>query len=87
MVNFASLRSAYDVTVETMLSPECKGIRAIAIIAEGIPENMTRKLLRIAREKEVTIIGIKFGTASVWVARLNLAPRVIVNILQMLKLF
>ena len=61
LVNFASLRSAYDVTVETMLSPECKGIRAIAIIAEGIPENMTRKLLRIAREKEVTIIGIKFG--------------------------
>ena len=36
---------------------ECKNIRTIAIIAEGIPENMTRRLLRVAKEKEVTIIG------------------------------
>merc|ERR1712226_1296471 len=57
LVNFASLRSAYDVTMETMKSQECKGIRTIAIIAEGIPENMTRRLLRVAKEKEVTIIG------------------------------
>ena len=57
LVNFASLRSAYQVTMETMQSPECKGIHTIAIIAEGIPENMTRKLLRVAKEKEITIIG------------------------------
>ena len=57
LVNFASLRSAYDVTMETMLSSKCKRIRTIAIIAEGIPENMTRRLLRVAREKQVTIIG------------------------------
>ena len=57
MVNFASLRSAYDVTMETMRNSECKNIRTIAIIAEGIPENMTRRLLRVAKEKEVTIIG------------------------------
>ena len=57
LVNFASLRSAYDVTMETMKSEECKGIRTIAIIAEGIPENMTRRLLRVAKEKEVTVIG------------------------------
>ena len=57
LVNFASLRSAYDTTMETILSPECKNVRTIAIIAEGIPENMTRKLLRVAREKDVTIIG------------------------------
>ena len=57
LVNFASLRSAYNVTMETMLASECKNIRTIAIIAEGIPENMTRKLLRVAKEKEVTIIG------------------------------
>ena len=37
--------------------PECNNIRTIAIIAEGIPENMTRRLLRVAKEKEVTIIG------------------------------
>jgi len=57
LVNFASLRSAFDVTMGTMLSVECRNIRTIAIIAEGIPENMTRRLLRVAREKEVTIIG------------------------------
>ena len=60
LVNFASLRSAYDVTMETMRTAECKGIRSIAIIAEGIPENMTRKLLRVAREKGVTMIGISY---------------------------
>ena len=40
-----------------MRTPECKGIKTIAIIAEGIPENMTRKLLRVAKEKGVTMIG------------------------------
>ena len=60
LVNFASLRSAYDVTMETMRTAECKAIRTIAIIAEGIPENMTRKLLRVAKEKGVTMIGSSF---------------------------
>lgn len=32
-------------------------IRTIAIIAEGIPENMTRKLILEANQKNVTIIG------------------------------
>lgn len=54
LVNFASLRSAYDSTIETMNFPQ---IRTIAIIAEGIPENMTRKLILMANEKNVTIIG------------------------------
>ncbi|XP_015598559.1 ATP-citrate synthase [Cephus cinctus] len=54
MVTFASLRSAYDSTVETLQFPQ---IRTIAIIAEGIPENMTRKLILMADEKKVTIIG------------------------------
>lgn len=54
MISFASLRSAYDSTLECM---EFKQIRTIAIIAEGIPENYTRKLLKIAAEKKVTIIG------------------------------
>jgi len=54
MVNFASFRSAYDSTVETMEYPQ---IKTIAIIAEGIPENMTRKLIKMAREKNVGIIG------------------------------
>lgn len=54
MVTFASLRSAYESTVETMQFPQ---IRTIAIIAEGIPENMTRKLILLAQQKGVTIIG------------------------------
>ena len=31
--------------------------QSIAIIAEGIPENMTRKIIKVAKEKGVTIIG------------------------------
>ena len=54
LVNFASLRSAYQSTIETMEFPQ---IRTIAIIAEGIPENQTRKLIKLANEKNVSIIG------------------------------
>nr|XP_033774207.1 ATP-citrate synthase [Geotrypetes seraphini]XP_033774208.1 ATP-citrate synthase [Geotrypetes seraphini] len=54
LINFASLRSAYDSTMETMNYPQ---IRCIAIIAEGIPEALTRKLIKAADEKGVTIIG------------------------------
>ena len=31
--------------------------RSIAIIAEGIPENMTRQIINVAEEKKVNIIG------------------------------
>ena len=54
LINFASLRSAYESTLETLQYPQ---IRTIAIIAEGIPENMTRKMNREAALKNVTIIG------------------------------
>lgn len=54
MITFASLRSAYESTMETLQFPQ---IRTIAIIAEGIPENMTRKLILSAQLKNVTIIG------------------------------
>lgn len=54
LINFASLRSAYDSTIETLAFPQ---IRTIAIIAEGIPENLTRILIKRANEKEVSIIG------------------------------
>lgn len=54
LVNFASLRSAFDSTLEALSYPQ---IRTIAIIAEGIPENMTRTLIIRAEEKKVTIIG------------------------------
>lgn len=54
LVNFASLRSAYLSTLETMEYPQ---IRCIAIIAEGIPENYTRKIIKMADEKKVAVIG------------------------------
>ncbi|XP_026181163.1 ATP-citrate synthase [Mastacembelus armatus] len=54
LINFASLRSAFDSTMETMQYPQ---IRTIAIIAEGIPEAHTRKLIKAADEKGVTVIG------------------------------
>jgi ATP citrate (pro-S)-lyase len=36
---------------------DCPQIRTIAIIAEGIPENMTRKIIKKAQQKSVAIIG------------------------------
>merc|ERR1719376_1499745 len=55
MVNFASLRSAYDVTIDALNYPD--NIKTVAIIAEGIPENMTRHLIKTAKAKQVTVIG------------------------------
>ncbi|TTW40635.1 ATP-citrate synthase [Bagarius yarrelli] len=54
LISFASLRSAFDSTMETMNYPQ---IHTIAIIAEGIPEALTRKLIKTADQKGVTIIG------------------------------
>ncbi|XP_049601767.1 ATP-citrate synthase [Syngnathus scovelli] len=54
LISFASLRSAFDSTMETMQYPQ---IHTIAIIAEGIPEAHTRKIIRSADEKGITIIG------------------------------
>lgn len=54
LVNFASLRSAYDSTMEALEFPQ---VKVIAIIAEGIPENMTRKIIKMANQKKISIIG------------------------------
>ncbi|XP_078572223.1 ATP-citrate synthase-like isoform X2 [Branchiostoma floridae x Branchiostoma japonicum] len=54
LISFASLRSAYDSTVEAL---QYSQIRTIAIIAEGIPEAKTRQLNKLASEKGVTVIG------------------------------
>lgn len=44
MVSFASLRSVYETVLEALEHPQ---IRVIAIIAEGVPENLTRKLIKV----------------------------------------
>jgi len=54
MVNFASQRSVYPSVKEALAYPQ---IKTIAIIAEGVPENKTRELVKEAKEKEVTVIG------------------------------
>ena len=55
MVNFASFRSAYPSTMKALEFH--KQLKMIAIIAEGVPERLTRKLGRVAKSKGVTIIG------------------------------
>ncbi|MEQ2177513.1 hypothetical protein GOODEAATRI_004302 [Goodea atripinnis] len=57
LITFASLRSAFESTMETMHYPQVNAIRTIAIIAEGIPEAHTRKIIKAADEKGVTLIG------------------------------
>lgn len=54
LINFASLRSAYESTMETLKYPQ---IRSIAIIAEGIPEQLTRRMIRTANKQGVFLIG------------------------------
>ena len=54
LINFASLRSAYESTMETLTYPQ---IRCIAIIAEGIPEQLTRRMNKMASQRNVVIIG------------------------------
>jgi ATP-citrate lyase alpha-subunit len=54
MVNFASFRSAYPTSKEAL---ESDTIRTVAIIAEGIPEQRTKELIHIARQRRKWIIG------------------------------
>ncbi|HHR86325.1 MAG TPA: ATP citrate synthase, partial [Candidatus Acetothermia bacterium] len=54
MVNFASQRSAYEVTVEAL---NTETIRTIAVIAEGIPERLERKLGALGKKLGKWIIG------------------------------
>ena len=54
LLNFASFRTAYDVTMEAL---EIGGFKSIMITAEGIPERLARGMNATAREKNVTVIG------------------------------
>ncbi|VBB31721.1 unnamed protein product [Acanthocheilonema viteae] len=53
-ITFASLRSCFSTVREALDFPQ---IRVIAIIAEGMPENQTRQLIKLANKKGVTLIG------------------------------
>ena len=54
LLNFASFRTAYDVTMEAL---EIGGFRVMMITAEGIPERLSRKMIAEARAKGVIVIG------------------------------
>ncbi|MDP2077639.1 MAG: citrate/2-methylcitrate synthase [Sulfuricurvum sp.] len=54
LLNFASLRTAYDVTMEAL---EIGGFKSIMITAEGIPERLARRMNQAARDKNVIVIG------------------------------
>ncbi len=54
LLNFASFRTAYDVTMEAL---NIGGFKSIMITAEGIPERLARGMNAFAREKGVTVIG------------------------------
>merc|ERR1719414_56622 len=53
-INFASFRSVHETSIEAMQYPQ---IKTVAIIAEGVPEQQTRELIKTAEAKEVGIIG------------------------------
>jgi ATP-citrate lyase alpha-subunit len=55
LLNFASFRTAYDVTMEAI---GIKGqFKTIMVTAEGIPERLARKMNQEARDSGVTVIG------------------------------
>ncbi|KAJ2777316.1 ATP citrate lyase subunit 1 [Coemansia javaensis] len=54
VVNFASCRSVFESTKEMLA---LKQIRTVAIIAEGVPERHTRKLISLSQKAGVTLIG------------------------------
>jgi len=54
LLNFASFRTAYDVTMEAL---EIGGFGTIMITAEGIPERLARKMNATARANGVVVIG------------------------------
>ncbi len=54
LLNFASFRTAYDVTMEAL---NLGGFKSIMITAEGIPERLARGMNEFAREQNVTVIG------------------------------
>lgn len=53
-INFASFRSAYESSMEALQQPS---IRVVAIIAEGVPESDTKKLIAYARAHNKVLLG------------------------------
>jgi ATP-citrate lyase alpha-subunit len=54
LLNFASFRTAYDVSMEAIAIGNFK---TIMVTAEGIPERLARVMNQTARDKDIVIIG------------------------------
>ncbi|NPA81182.1 MAG: ATP citrate synthase, partial [Epsilonproteobacteria bacterium] len=54
LLNFASFRTAYNVTMDAL---DLNQFKTIMITAEGIPERLARIMNKTARDKGVLIIG------------------------------
>jgi len=54
VVNFASHRSAFDTTMEALEQPS---IKTVAVIAEGVPERMSRIMAATSKKLGKTVIG------------------------------
>jgi len=54
LINFASTRSSFESSEKALTIPS---IRTLVLVAEGIPENQTRELIRIAKANKKWIIG------------------------------
>ncbi|VDO03025.1 unnamed protein product [Rodentolepis nana] len=61
LINFASFRAAYDITMEAMSirdeTEKRPRLDGIAIIAEGIPERFARRIMFAAKQMNVVVIG------------------------------
>ncbi len=55
LLNFASFRTAYDVTMEAIEMGD--QFKTIMVTAEGIPERMARKMNQAARDAGILVIG------------------------------
>ena len=80
LVNFASFRTAYDVTIEALNIPT---IRTVAITAEGIPERLARDMAYRAKSMGKWIIGpATVGGISAGAFRIGNAGGTIENIVK-----
>lgn len=54
MINFASFRTAYESTKQAL---QCKNIKFVSILAEGMAENQTKDLINLAKSLNKMLLG------------------------------
>ena len=54
-INFTSVRSVHETTTEAL---KCPSLTSITIIADGVPEQQTKDIIKDAEEKQIGIAGL-----------------------------